>query len=376
MLCSAASVHSFRYASDFSGIDAPAMAVERAIQNMDLHLDFLSSSELCARKRSILHKNFHPREIRKNAKTLANARFVNIVDLYTAGFPCMDYSRAGFRRGAASARGREGYRAVIKQVEHLRPLKLLLENVPEFASSDKGRPFDELISALRRLGYTIDWKILNTLHYGTPHSRKRLFIVGIRGNAHPFDWPDVVPMMPLSMFLKPRTRTDRSTRLPGRTEAAARQKVIVTLGRCSHLDLENNDYIVDIDSSKPGLPKPWCPTQTARRRYGHWIISRGRRVAPSEVLKLSNFDADRYIWPSESQLIYKYVGESMTVDLVTRLVQGLLVWQCCSPTLYTQLDAATIEIDSTSDNSILNSADADAAAAQDDSSDVHACGAV
>jgi DNA (cytosine-5)-methyltransferase 1 len=78
---------------------------------------------------------------------------------------------------------------------------LLIENVPEFQSwgplgangrplkSKRGQLFQQFISSLRALGYAVEWRVLNCADYGDPTTRRRLFIIGRRGNKK-ITWPE------------------------------------------------------------------------------------------------------------------------------------------------------------------------------------------
>lgn len=83
----------------------------------------------------------------------------------------------------------------------VRPRILVLENVEEFQTwgpvlvetgrpcpQRKGKTFRAFIARLRRLGYVVDWRELRACDYGTPTSRKRLFIIA-RCDGAPIVWP-------------------------------------------------------------------------------------------------------------------------------------------------------------------------------------------
>lgn len=98
-------------------------------------------------------------------------------DLLCAGFPCQAFSIAGKRRGFEDARGTLFFE-VARLAAEKRPSYLLLENVPGLLSHDKGRTFYTILSTLLKLGYHVEWKVLNSKDFGVPQSRKRVYIVG------------------------------------------------------------------------------------------------------------------------------------------------------------------------------------------------------
>lgn len=103
---------------------------------------------------------------------------IPIVDLATASFPCADLSLAGNRSGF---KGRESslfweFHRILSELE-TRPMAVLLENVPSFATSQGGEDLRAAIQALNELGYCCDLFVADSRHF-VPQSRPRLFIVG------------------------------------------------------------------------------------------------------------------------------------------------------------------------------------------------------
>ncbi|WP_177747515.1 DNA (cytosine-5-)-methyltransferase [Candidatus Avelusimicrobium fimicolum] len=76
----------------------------------------------------------------------------------------------------------------LRMVEDLRPLTIMMENVPALAHYEK---FQEVVNRLETMGYNPKVKIVNVCSYGVPQNRKRLVMVGSRlGNleiAKPLD---------------------------------------------------------------------------------------------------------------------------------------------------------------------------------------------
>jgi DNA (cytosine-5)-methyltransferase 1 len=66
-----------------------------------------------------------------------------------------------------------------------RPRWLVWENVPGVLSSNCGRDFGSLLGALRYLGYFGAWRVLDSEYFGVPQKRRRVFVVGHRGDWRP-----------------------------------------------------------------------------------------------------------------------------------------------------------------------------------------------
>ena len=114
-------------------------------------------------------------------------------DCLTGGFPCQPFSQAGKGLGFEDTRGTLFFNiAEILRVK--RPQMFLLENVKQLYHHDGGRTFKRILEVLQGdLGYNVHCKVLNTLDYGLPQNRQRVFIVGF-DHTNTFTFPDPIPL--------------------------------------------------------------------------------------------------------------------------------------------------------------------------------------
>lgn len=101
-------------------------------------------------------------------------------ELLTAGFPCQPFSVAGERQGFDDTRGTLFF-DIVRVLHHKRPRNFILENVKGLVSHDQGRTFHTIINTLTKLGYCVEWEVLNAKDLGTPQNRERIIIVGHYG---------------------------------------------------------------------------------------------------------------------------------------------------------------------------------------------------
>lgn len=111
-------------------------------------------------------------------------------ELLCGGFPCQAFSLAGNRRGFGDPRGTLFFE-LARLAEARKPRYLLFENVPGLLSHNGGRTFATILHTLDRLGYGVEWQVLNSKDFGVPQSRRRVYIVGYldercRGKILPF----------------------------------------------------------------------------------------------------------------------------------------------------------------------------------------------
>lgn len=140
------------------------------------------------------------------------------LDLLMASPTCTYHSRA--RGGRPISRqqryGRMTPTQVVRWADELKPRALLVENVPEFVQwgpvhtdrpplqarcvrakcmpekpcrARRGSYFRAWVRKLDRLGYRLEWRLLNAADYGDPTTRRRFFLLG-RRDRRPIRWPE------------------------------------------------------------------------------------------------------------------------------------------------------------------------------------------
>lgn len=99
-------------------------------------------------------------------------------DVLCAGFPCQPFSKAGEQKGFNDNRGNIFFE-ICKIIEYHKPKYIILENVRNLSSHDKGNTWKVIKSKINELNYYTyeNPLILNTLYFGVPQSRERVVIL-------------------------------------------------------------------------------------------------------------------------------------------------------------------------------------------------------
>ena len=102
-------------------------------------------------------------------------------ELICGGFPCQDYSVAKTLPLAHGIAGKKGvlWWEIRRILEAKRPKYALLENVDRLLKSpriQRGRDFAVMMASLSDLGYSVEWRVVDSSEYGFPQRRKRVFI--------------------------------------------------------------------------------------------------------------------------------------------------------------------------------------------------------
>ena len=158
----------------FSGYGGASFALKKARINFEC----IGHSEIDKYAVECFNNNF------TNIKNYGDCKKINPnelpnFDLLTGGFPCQSFSVAGKGLGELDTRGTLFYE-IIRILEVKKPKYVFLENVKGLTNKKHRETFSKILSELDRVGYNVDWNVLNTKNYGIPQNRERVFIVGFR----------------------------------------------------------------------------------------------------------------------------------------------------------------------------------------------------
>jgi len=106
-------------------------------------------------------------------------------DVLVGGFPCQDYSVATSLKNSKGLEGKKGVlwwsiERIIREKKK-KPKYLILENVDRLLkspSNQRGRDFAIMLTYLNKLGYIVEWRVINAAEYGSAQRRRRVFIIG------------------------------------------------------------------------------------------------------------------------------------------------------------------------------------------------------
>ena len=212
-------------------------------------------------------RNFHPGDLarhgvarditRTEPEALMRALGLEAIDVLVGGPPCQAYARVGRAKLREIAGDPAAYKAdprgnlylrYLAWVSALRPLALLVENVPDILHYGHHNVAEEMVEALEGLGYTARYSLINSAFHGVPQMRDRVFLLAFRQEL------GVTPRFPAAT---------RFMTLP-RGYAGTRAVALRHVGA----------GYVPADPGHPGLPGP----VTAREAIGDLAAIRGDSV--------------------------------------------------------------------------------------------------
>ena len=112
-------------------------------------------------------------EIRKEIINKSKELGVNMI---IGGPPCQGYSLKGKNLGLLDERNFL-FMEYLKIVNELHPDIFIIENVKNILASAKGWFKDEIISEINKLGYIVNYGVLNSADFGVPQRRQRAIFI-------------------------------------------------------------------------------------------------------------------------------------------------------------------------------------------------------
>ena len=235
-------------------------------------------------------------------------------DVLLAWFPCQPFSIIGDKQGFADTRGTLFFE-IERILKDKQPQSFLLENVKQLRSHDKGRTFQVIQQQLEALGYFIHSRVLNTLDFGLPQKRERIFIVGFRKN-YEFEFPSgTTQRVPLDDILEPEHHVDdkwyASDYISDKRQASVAHKAVF-YPSVWHENKGGNISVL-----------PYSCALRAGASFNYLLVNGKRRLTPREQLRLQGFPEHFMLDGSEST-IRKLTGNSVSVPVIEAIAKQMV----------------------------------------------------
>jgi len=168
---------SLKFIDIFAGMGGMRLGFEQACNSLGLQTECMMTSEIKPSAIEALKYNF------EHQLFYGDIKQVDVVDIpdfdfLLGGFPCQAFSAAGNRDGFYDTRGTLFF-DIERILEAKKPQGFILENVEGLVTHDKGKTLEVILGALKRLGYQVEWQVIDSKNFGLAQSRKRIYLVGL-----------------------------------------------------------------------------------------------------------------------------------------------------------------------------------------------------
>lgn len=261
--------------------------------------------------------------------TLKDLNTIDVSDipqhnLLCGGFPCQPFSIAGQKKGFDDERSNVFWKIVEILKKH-KPNIIILENVKNLKTHDKGKTYKVIESTLQEIGYHLKTAILDTNSITTiPQHRERIYIVGFldkeKYNKFEFDFPQQKKGKICDMLDE---NIDSKYYYTERFKVFDKVKSAVVKNVSENVLYQYRRHYVRENKSQ------CCPTLTANMGSGGHNVPLLkddvgiRKLTPRECFNLQGFPKD-YKLPNVSDgALYKLAGNAVSVPVLSLIVNKL-----------------------------------------------------
>ncbi len=317
---------SLKFIDFCSGIGAGRLGLE----NLDLKC--LAFSEIDKKSEKTYRKFFGEEE--KNFGDLMKIKTKELpnFDIMIAGFPCQSFSINGQRKGMKDERGQIIY-GLIRIMKEKNLKYFILENVKGLVNHDKGESLKIILKELDKAGYKVFYKVLNSLNYGVPQMRERIYFVGVRKDLvkknKEFFWPEPIKTPNVKNYLadKEKLEFDKNHKSYNTFIKYLNNKYNKNKHEIEKI-LEKDNIVVDTRQSDLRLYNGCVPTlRTGRHGIMYVRNNKFRKLSGFEALLLQGFPktiANKAKGQITDSHLLSQAGNAMTVSTIQLVGQSLL----------------------------------------------------
>ena len=289
----------------FSGLGAPELAIEKL--GIKYSIEFA-----CDNDKSVKETYLANHKCKIFYDDITKIKKVPKVDLLIFGFPCQPFSLAGNGNGLEDERGKLVFKA-INLIKNNKPKAFIAENVEGIVRRDNGSVLKYLLNRFQKIGYKVKYSVLNSLDFGVPQNRKRVWIVGLlKGD---YNFPDTKSLFYPSLLSLLDKKVDR--------KFYATKDFLLKLKVAARISNYDKPYIN-------------CITQTIARNgssseYISYVsavnkaIGQKRKPTPKECCRLFGFP-ESFTFPDDICITKRYsmIANSMVVPQIKEIIERIL----------------------------------------------------
>ena len=275
-------------------------------------------------------------------------------DVLTGGFPCQSFSMMGKQNGFKDLRGNVFFQ-ILEIIKVKQPRFILLENVKNIVTHNKGETFKVILDSLKEVGYTnIYYDVFNTKNFSLAQNRSRVYIFAtkeelpkdflfnskiveksfkeLNGKSvlqHQYTYQvlekDVDRKYYLSEVIKPTILADGSKNFKSKSEIdqLIARPLTATMAKMHRACQDNyfSDDFLQSDNHLDYVNLPFSKEELAKKQI--------RRLTPKEAFLLQGFNATFFEKAKEAGIsdsqLYKQAGNAVSVNTVYAILHYLFI---------------------------------------------------
>ena len=271
--------------------------------------------------------------------TTLNPNILPDFDLLCGGFPCQAFSICGKQKGFIDDTRGTLFFDIVRILQVKKPKAFILENVKNLTTHDKGRTLSIMMDTLNKLGYTVNFKVLNARNFNVPQNRERIILVGNKEGIH-FDFEKLETKFakPMKYYLDKtgdfvyldskeytiiddeyvKTQDSSGLRFIGyRNKPIRKNGVRPNTEHLSRVHRQINRIY-----SSDGM-HPTIASQELNGRYFIYDNNKVRKLTLSECYRFFGFPED-FIKIGKDTQLYERIGNSVCVNMIEAVGKEVL----------------------------------------------------
>lgn len=352
-----------RIATLFSGIGAVEQAFER--MKLKYKIIFACDNNKFVKDSYFANYNISEDNWHSDILELDGKKYTNKIDILVGGSPCQSFSSVGKRKGLEDDRGNLIYE-FIRVVKESKPNVFVFENVKGLTTHNNGETWKNiLLPEFEKIGYQLNYQVLNSKNFGIPQHRDRLFLIGTKKKVG-FEFPDPIPLnlkvhdllqdnadekyylgkKGFEFVFNVNKKRGSSTQVNGEIALCQRANqqfnwhgdFVLDYGPVNDkyflseavkkyvLSVGTKNYKTRVETNLE-VARPLLSSMASMHRAGvdnYFMYGpRIRKLTPKECLRLMGFSDKFKIVVSDTQA-YKQAGNSMVVDVLIHLFNSII----------------------------------------------------
>jgi len=247
------------------------------------------------------------------------------LDILDGSPPCQGFSIAGKRKFDDTRNYL--YKEYIRILNGLKPKVFVMENVSGLIQGKMKLIFAEIMKELKLSGYNVKCKLMNTMYYGVPQSRKRVIFIGVRndlGIEPSYPKPKTVPITVEEAFKNVKNKTY----LIPKKEYIIKQMNTLKPGESLSKYYNKNKFYscIRIPKDRPSMTL----TSTIFYDISLWHYNEPRNITIEEAKRIASFPDDfKFIGNYKEQwarignsvppLFMKAIAEHIKTEILSKI---------------------------------------------------------
>ena len=154
----------------------------KTVIGVDFNKQALETFDFNLHPNMTIYGDITQQDIKSNIINAAKKYNVNMI---IGGPPCQGFSQKGKKLGLNDPRNFL-FKEYLNIVKEIKPEVFIIENVKNIISTENGYFLQQIIEETQKMGYNINYSILNAANFGVPEKRERaIFIASLSKNILP-----------------------------------------------------------------------------------------------------------------------------------------------------------------------------------------------